>query len=161
MRRNSVICWICGRGVVAGKCSGYGGHCDRYYCAAHQIGNCCQVCGERKAEDERQAQFQAAAEQLWHDRQKTRNRSIEMAALAISLLLLAGGVVLALFGEFAAATVVLSVYLVLFLAGLWRQWGGAYSAQSEQNRVLEIEQDNPGFANFYLEWSKEKLKTSG
>ena len=161
MRRDSVICWICGRGVVAGKCSGYGGHCDRYFCAAHQIGSYCRECGERKAQDEREAQFQAAAEQLWQDRRRTRNRAVEIAAFALSLLIIAGGVVLALFGESGAAIVVLSIFLVLFLAGLWRRWGSALRPTTEQNRVQEIEQENPGFANFYLEWSEEKLRTSG
>lgn len=101
------------------------------------------------------------AEQLWQDRQGSRNRAIEIAAFAISLLLVAGAVVLAIFADLGSAFLVLCMFLVLLLAGLWRQWGRAYRAKTEQSRLQEIEQEIPGFANFYLEWSKDKLRISG
>lgn len=158
----NVKCFVsmCNNPVI-GQCSGYKDSCGRFYCSTHSIGTLCADCAKRKAEDDRlraeeealrakQAAEEAALQAIFEDYLQTAKQ---------------------LFGKRRSIAIILTV--VLFLLGCWMLSGKnelgiipfilwfimAIGLNIEmQSQVKKIDNEKPGFKDFFKAWRKEKAK---
>lgn len=160
----SVSCAVPGcASPVIGQCTGYKGSCGRYYCAVHSTGTLCSDCAGRKAEDERIERVSADYLQTI----KTLQREVRSAAFNQQIALTGVGAVLAgligcgLTSSYNYSSQQAGGFFLFLAFGAFCValiWYSIRANQISHAKAAEIDQQKPGFLDFYKAWRAEEQK---
>ena len=145
----------CPKNSIRG-CEGYGHACERYYCRTHIKGTLCDRCVSLKLEDMKSNYKEIMKEVAGKGLSYSFKGGVG-ALLIISLLLLGAAVVL--WPSRKDSENMLPLFVILLGAGalgfcaalIWRS---AKSREYMRSESLRLDEQYPGFYDFYQKWQK-------
>lgn len=177
----NIACFIPGcREHVIGQCPGYKEGCGRFYCAKHSSGNLCAAHAQRLVDDQKTqqleeekrqtfARYQELAKQV---RSKQRDEYFRRPLLGTWKAWLKGAVMGAIIGPLwylavspqntkltlglAIVCALLGGLVISFVAGVLSKM--SIVRQRTEARVMQLNETQPQFADFYREWRKQKSR---
>lgn len=138
------------------RCEGYGSACERYYCRTHIEGRLCDRCVDLKLEDMKSSYKDIMKEVAGKGFSHSLKGGVG-ALFIISLLLLGAAVALRLSQKKSESY--LPLFVILLGAGalgfcgalIWRY---AKAREYMQSESLILDEQYPGFYDFYQKWQK-------
>jgi hypothetical protein len=136
------------------RCEGYGRACERYYCRTHTKGRLCDRCASAKLEE-----MKSGYKQMMKDlgrRAFSAAMTGGVAALfVISVLLIIAGVI----GLKQRSNQGLPLFVITLCGGalgfiVALIWYNAKRREYMRSESLELDQNYPGFYDFYQKWQK-------